>query len=210
MGDAVLAPVLRAARGAFRLILFDKRGHRRVRPCTVNSRRSRRAWRTCAPCSTPRMRRAPACWASARWMRHGHALRRHLPQRTACARRSSIRRHGRRSRTDWGDQFLQRVRFEWGTQEFCDELLRGRPTLFNRGPEAAPCGSRTRCGSGSSPRVSVRAQPRVRRTDMRPVLPAIKAPTLVFYREVLRRSGATPGGRRTDRRTRTRSRLSGS
>src|SRR5215216_6660124 len=32
---------------------------------------------------------------------------------------------------DWGDQFLQRVRFEWGTQKFCDELLEMVcPTLF--------------------------------------------------------------------------------
>ena len=84
---------------------------------------------------------------------------------------------------DWGDQFLRRVRFEWGTQEFCDELLEVVcPTLFNRGPEARLWFA-NEMRVGLSPEFSYALNRAFSETDMRPVLPAIKAPTLVFYRE---------------------------
>ncbi len=84
---------------------------------------------------------------------------------------------------DWGDQFLRRVRFEWGTQEFCDELLEMVcPTLFNRGAEARLWFA-NEMRVGLSPEFSYALNRAFGETDMRPVLPAIKAPTLVFYRE---------------------------
>ena len=84
---------------------------------------------------------------------------------------------------EWGDQFLQRVRFEWGTQEFCDELLEMVcPTLFNRGAEARLWFA-NEMRVGLSPEFSYALNRAFGETDMRPVLPAIKAPTLVFYRE---------------------------
>jgi class 3 adenylate cyclase/pimeloyl-ACP methyl ester carboxylesterase len=84
---------------------------------------------------------------------------------------------------EWGDQFLRRVRFEWGTQEFCDELLEMVcPTLFNRGPEARLWFA-NEMRVGLSPEFSYALNRAFGETDMRPVLPAIKAPTLVFYRE---------------------------
>ena len=85
--------------------------------------------------------------------------------------------------TEWGDQFLRRVRFEWGTQEFCDELLEVVcPTLFNRGAEARLWFA-NEMRVGLSPEFSYALNRAFGETDMRPVLPAIKAPTLVFYRE---------------------------
>ena len=45
------------------------------------------------------------------------------------------------------------------------------------------CGSRTRFGSELAPRSRTRSTGRWLETDLRPVLPAIRAPTLVFYRE---------------------------
>ena len=78
---------------------------------------------------------------------------------------------------------MQRVRFEWGTQEFCDELLEiVCPTLFNRGPEARLWFA-NEMRVGLSPEFSYALNRAFGETDMRPVLPAIKAPTLVFYRE---------------------------
>ena len=78
---------------------------------------------------------------------------------------------------------MQRVRFEWGTQEFCDELLEMVcPTLFNRGAEARLWFA-NEMRVGLSPEFSYALNRAFGETDMRPVLPAIKAPTLVFYRE---------------------------
>jgi class 3 adenylate cyclase/pimeloyl-ACP methyl ester carboxylesterase len=85
--------------------------------------------------------------------------------------------------TDWDDQFLRRVRFEWGTQKFCDELLEiVSPTLFERGEEARLWFA-NEMRVGLSPEFAYALNRAFAETDMRPVLPAIKSPTLVFYRE---------------------------
>jgi class 3 adenylate cyclase len=75
------------------------------------------------------------------------------------------------------------VRFEWGTQEFCDELLEiVSPTLFERGEEARLWFA-NEMRVGLSPEFAYALNRAFAETDMRPVLPAIKARTLVFYRE---------------------------
>ena len=84
---------------------------------------------------------------------------------------------------DFDEQFLRRVRFEWGTQKFCDELLEiVSPTLFERGEEARLWFA-NEMRVGLSPEFAYALNRAFAETDMRPVLPAIKAPTLVFYRE---------------------------
>jgi len=85
--------------------------------------------------------------------------------------------------TEFDQQFLQRVRFEWGTQEFTDELLElVCPTLFNQGPEARLWFA-NEMRVGLSPEFAYALNRAFGETDMRPVLPAVQAPTLVFYRE---------------------------
>jgi class 3 adenylate cyclase len=83
-----------------------------------------------------------------------------------------------------GDEwFLDRVRLEWGTQEFCDQLLQDVcPTLFDRGEEARLWFA-NEMRVGLSPEFSYALNRAFAETDMRPVLPAIKAPTIVFYRD---------------------------
>jgi class 3 adenylate cyclase len=80
------------------------------------------------------------------------------------------------------DEDLRRLREGWGTQEYMDELLQfASPTLYARG-------ERDRLWFANWERVSLspafayalnRAHAE---TDLRPVLPAVRAPTLVLYR----------------------------
>ena len=167
---------------SFRLILFDKRGtgvsDRHGQFATLETRmEDLRAVLDAAGASRAGRSRL------SRRVRHGHALCGHVPRtdRGACALPSAGEAAG--AETTWGDQFLQRVRFEWGTQEFCDELLEMVcPTLFNRGAEARLWFA-NEMRVGLSPEFSYALNRAFGETDMRPVLPAIKAPTLVFYRE---------------------------
>jgi class 3 adenylate cyclase len=78
---------------------------------------------------------------------------------------------------------MERVRFEWGTQEFCDRLLQVVcPTLFDRGEEARLWFA-NEMRVGLSPEFAHALNRAFGETDLRPVLPAVKTPTLVLYRE---------------------------
>jgi class 3 adenylate cyclase/pimeloyl-ACP methyl ester carboxylesterase len=84
--------------------------------------------------------------------------------------------------TDWSQDWMRRVRFEWGTQEFSDELLRMIcPTLYERG-EAARLWFANELRVGLSPEFAYALNRAFTESDLRSVLPAVKAPTLVFYR----------------------------
>jgi len=84
---------------------------------------------------------------------------------------------------EFNDEFMERVRFEWGTQEFCDRLLQVVcPTLFDRGEEARLWFA-NEMRVGLSPEFAHALNRAFGETDLRPVLPAVKAPTLVLYRE---------------------------
>jgi class 3 adenylate cyclase/pimeloyl-ACP methyl ester carboxylesterase len=80
------------------------------------------------------------------------------------------------------EEELRRLREGWGTREFMDALLQeASPTLYEQGEEE-------RLWFANSQRVSLspafayalnRAH---KETDLRPVMPAVRAPTLVLYR----------------------------
>jgi class 3 adenylate cyclase len=84
--------------------------------------------------------------------------------------------------TDWSREFLSRVRLEWGTQEFADQLL-GEicPTLMEQGDEARLWFA-NELRVGLSPEFAYALNRAFGESDLRPVLPAVKAPTIVFYR----------------------------
>ena len=84
---------------------------------------------------------------------------------------------------EWDDEFMRRVRLEWGTQKFCDELLREAcPTLYEQGEEARAWFA-NEMRVGLSPEFAYALNRAFSESDLRPILPAVKAPTLVFYRE---------------------------
>jgi class 3 adenylate cyclase/pimeloyl-ACP methyl ester carboxylesterase len=83
---------------------------------------------------------------------------------------------------EWDDEFMRRVRFEWGTQKFCDELLLvACPTLYEQGEEARAWFA-NEMRIGLSPEFAYALNRAFSESDLRPILPAVKAPTLVFYR----------------------------
>ena len=61
---------------------------------------------------------------------------------------------------EWEEEFMQRVRFEWGTQEFCDQLLEVVCPRSSSVARKHACGSRTTAGGASPDRV--RAEPGIR------------------------------------------------
>jgi class 3 adenylate cyclase/pimeloyl-ACP methyl ester carboxylesterase len=75
-----------------------------------------------------------------------------------------------------------RLRVEWGTQEFCDEMLSwSAPSLFESEEERLWFANWTRVGA--SPAVAYAMNRAWIETDLRDVLPAVRVPTLVLYRE---------------------------
>jgi class 3 adenylate cyclase/pimeloyl-ACP methyl ester carboxylesterase len=76
---------------------------------------------------------------------------------------------------------LADLRERWGTQEFCDELLReGAPTLYADPNEREWFANLLRVGA--SPSVAYALNRAFYETDLREVLPAVRVPTLVLYR----------------------------
>jgi class 3 adenylate cyclase/pimeloyl-ACP methyl ester carboxylesterase len=76
---------------------------------------------------------------------------------------------------------LARLRDEWGTQEFCDEiLLQNAPSLFASEEERSWFANWLRVGA--SPSVAHAMNRAWSETDVRDVLPAVRVPTLVLYR----------------------------
>ena len=83
---------------------------------------------------------------------------------------------------EWQQDWLRRVRFEWGTQGFADELLRVIcPTLLEQG-DAARLWFANELRVGLSPEFAYALNRAFMESDLRPILPAVKTPTLVFYR----------------------------
>jgi class 3 adenylate cyclase/pimeloyl-ACP methyl ester carboxylesterase len=76
---------------------------------------------------------------------------------------------------------LADLRERWGTQEFCDELLReGAPSLYDDPVERESFANLLRVGA--SPSVAYALNRAFYETDLREILPAVRVPTLVLYR----------------------------
>jgi class 3 adenylate cyclase/pimeloyl-ACP methyl ester carboxylesterase len=109
------------------------------------------------------------------------------------------------TRGAWADEEtghaeLRRLRDEWGTQEFCDDLLReGAPSLAD--DEQHRTWNANLLRVGASPAVAYALNRAFFETDLADVLPAIKVPTLVLYRgpqvaeEALDVAGRIPSAR---------------
>jgi class 3 adenylate cyclase/pimeloyl-ACP methyl ester carboxylesterase len=79
---------------------------------------------------------------------------------------------------------LARLRDEWGTQEYSDELLREiAPSLYERNGEREWFANCLRVGA--SPAVAYALNRAWFDTDLREVLPAVRTPTVVLYRRSL-------------------------
>jgi class 3 adenylate cyclase len=80
------------------------------------------------------------------------------------------------------DEELRRLREGWGTQEYMDELLRtAGPTLYARGEQDRLWFANWERVS-LSPTFAYALNRAHSETDLRPVMPAVRAPTLVLYR----------------------------
>ncbi len=78
---------------------------------------------------------------------------------------------------------LSRLREEWGTQEFADELLAlGTPSISANEEDRRWFANWLRVGA--SPSVAHALNRAYFETDLRDVLPAVRVPTLVLYRPV--------------------------
>jgi class 3 adenylate cyclase len=78
-------------------------------------------------------------------------------------------------------QELARLREGWGTQEWCDELLRwGCPSLADNEDDRRWFANELR--TGASPAVAYALNRAFYETDLRDVLPAVRVPTLLLYR----------------------------
>ena len=80
------------------------------------------------------------------------------------------------------EEGLRRLREGWGTQEFMDSLLQlACPTLYARGEEARLWFANW-CRVSVSPAFAYALNRANQETDLRPILPAVRVPTLVLYR----------------------------
>jgi class 3 adenylate cyclase len=91
---------------------------------------------------------------------------------------------GRRSGDEEAERAdLRRLRDEWGTQEWCDQLLRwGSPSLADDEEYRTWFANWLRVGA--SPGVAYALNLAFYETDLSEVLPAVRVPTLVLYRGV--------------------------
>jgi class 3 adenylate cyclase/pimeloyl-ACP methyl ester carboxylesterase len=96
---------------------------------------------------------------------------------------------------------LARLRDSWGTQEFSDEILReGAPSLYQDASEREAFANGLRVGA--SPAVAYALNRAWFETDLREILPAVRVPTLVLYRQSMAEQFALdvaeriPGARR--------------
>ena len=79
-------------------------------------------------------------------------------------------------------QELSEVREQWGVQAWCDELLRsGCPTLYANVDDRRWFANWLRVGA--SPAVAYALNRAFQETDLREVLPAVRVPRLVLYRQ---------------------------
>jgi class 3 adenylate cyclase/pimeloyl-ACP methyl ester carboxylesterase len=96
---------------------------------------------------------------------------------------------------------LAQLRDSWGTQEFSDELLReSAPSLYQDASEREFFANWLRVGA--SPTVAYALNRAWSETDLREILPAVRVPTLVLYRQSMAEQFALdvaeriPGARR--------------
>lgn len=76
---------------------------------------------------------------------------------------------------------LAELRDRWGTRAYCDEMLReGCPTLYESEEDRDWFANHLRLGA--SPAVAYALNRAFIETDLREVLPAVRAPTLILYR----------------------------
>jgi class 3 adenylate cyclase/pimeloyl-ACP methyl ester carboxylesterase len=90
-------------------------------------------------------------------------------------------------RWPWTDSATQEMlgdlRERWGTQEFADDLLEaGCPSLYSSDDERRWFANWLRVGA--TPAVAYALNRAFTETDLRDVLPAVRAPTLVLYRSI--------------------------
>ena len=84
--------------------------------------------------------------------------------------------------SEWDEEWLRRVRHEWGTQAFADELLQIiSPPLFERGDEVRHWFANWLRVS-LSPEFAYALNRAHHESDLRPVMAAVKAPTLILHR----------------------------
>jgi class 3 adenylate cyclase/pimeloyl-ACP methyl ester carboxylesterase len=85
--------------------------------------------------------------------------------------------------SEFAQQELARVREGWGTQQWCDELLRwGCPSLADNEEDRRWFANSLRVGA--SPAVAYALNRAFWETDLRDVLPAVRVPTLLLYRSL--------------------------
>jgi class 3 adenylate cyclase/pimeloyl-ACP methyl ester carboxylesterase len=89
--------------------------------------------------------------------------------------------HNPEGQTDAVRAELAELRERWGTQEYCDELLRdSAPSLLEDPRERESFANWLRVGA--SPTVAYALNRAWYETDLREILPAVRVPTLVLYR----------------------------
>jgi class 3 adenylate cyclase len=89
--------------------------------------------------------------------------------------------HDPEGQSDAARTELAELRDRWGTQEYCDELLRDyAPSLYADPVERESFANGLRVGA--SPSVAYALNRAWFETDLREILPAVRVPTLVLYR----------------------------
>ena len=97
--------------------------------------------------------------------------------------------HDPEGQSDAARTELAELRDRWGTQEYCDELLREyAPSLYADPVERESFANGLRVGA--SPSVAYALNRAWFETDLREILPAVRVPTLVLYRATIAERGA--------------------
>jgi class 3 adenylate cyclase/pimeloyl-ACP methyl ester carboxylesterase len=97
--------------------------------------------------------------------------------------------HDPEGQSDAARTELAELRDRWGTQEYCDELLRKyAPSLYADPVERESFANGLRVGA--SPSVAYALNRAWFETDLREILPAVRVPTLVLYRATIAERGA--------------------
>jgi class 3 adenylate cyclase/pimeloyl-ACP methyl ester carboxylesterase len=97
--------------------------------------------------------------------------------------------HDPEGQSDAARAELAELRDRWGTQEYCDELLRDyAPSLYVDPVERESFANGLRVGA--SPSVAYALNRAWFETDLREILPAVRVPTLVLYRATIAERGA--------------------
>ncbi len=91
------------------------------------------------------------------------------------------------------EQDLARLRELWGTQAYCDEILRDScPTLLASDEDRLWFANFLRVGA--TPAVGYALNRAWFETDIRELLPAVRVPTLIFYRPPMEQAARAVGG----------------